>query len=140
MNILVISEYPLICQAARTTINFLFNKFDLRACRHVEAISILEQAKKYNDKPNLVIFDLDSRKLSENDMLKLHEKILGGDYLEQNCTFVTLGSYSPETTVGAPPLLKKPFSIHQMTGFLSRNLLISDKLPTTPKKFVSAYL
>ncbi|MCL9782716.1 hypothetical protein M9194_14870 [Vibrio sp. S4M6] len=121
MNILIISDCPYSCHEARTTISYLFTRYEIEECRHADSLIVLEQLKRDGIKPNLILFDIDSKVLSEAEKSVLLNYCSKSDYFAENHILLLIGSYSHELEIRQAPLLMKPFSINQMGSFLRRN-------------------
>ena len=120
MNVLIIGERHSVFHSVKVATWFLFDNCVIRTSLHSEVLISLDQLKRENYTPNLVIFDIDSLGIAEVGLLKIYRRMSSGDYLDENCTTIFVGSYHSNMEISGIPLLRKPFTINQLRNFIAK--------------------
>ncbi|CAK1787103.1 putative Response regulatory domain-containing protein [Vibrio crassostreae] len=120
MNVLVITEYPLISDVLKHTIISMIEHTRVLSCNHSSVTQFYSHCyAKYtwgSDGPDIILIDTDN--LCENDLQDLCEKLPCGNGGKSKNIMGLLGNSAPSEVPMSLPWLEKPFSINQAKAYL----------------------
>ncbi|WP_180275389.1 hypothetical protein [Vibrio coralliilyticus] len=126
MDVLIISEYPLICTTIRNTIVSICEDPKILACSHPQASKLYRrhQVKHFwsQGAPDLILLDTDSKLSSERDIEVLCSQLYTGSLFEKGGRLVLLSNDRKLGDVFGLECLDKPFSINQLREFVKPQL------------------
>lgn len=122
VNVLIISEFPLVYTALKNVIYSLYKQPKVLTCTHKQAYKLHRQYQVkqiwQGVNPDIILIDTDSRLMKESDIYDFCEKIGSGKVIQASRQIALMGNDREFVSALNLPWLEKPFTGNHIKSFM----------------------
>ncbi|WP_447820070.1 hypothetical protein [Vibrio diabolicus] len=122
MNVLIVSEFPLVYTALKNVLYSLYKQPKVLTCTHKQAYKLHRQYQVkqiwQGVNPDIILIDTDSRLMKDSDIYEFCEKIGSGMVIQASRQIALMGNDREFVSALNLPWLEKPFTGNHIKSFM----------------------